>query len=103
MNLTISSVRCALQIALLGAITQNLKRVSTKFSESHIDIYFYYDKSPSEEEEEISEEVSTEVMCSFLDISTEVHRIVHPKPNKHPQEKDKIPVFARYEPSPPEL
>lgn len=103
MNLSVSSVRCALQIALLGAITPNVRFISAKFLENHIDIYFFYDKQPSEEEKELSEVVSTEVMCSFQDIpTTNVHRIELAEPQMIPQEEGKISVYARFEKTPQE-
>lgn len=104
MNLSISSVRCALQVALLGAVTPNIRRICAKFLENHIDIYFFYDKQPSEEEEELSEVISTEVMCSFQDMPlTIVHRIVLPEPQMLPKEEDEISVYSRYELPPPDL
>jgi hypothetical protein len=101
-QLTIPSVLCALQRGLLGTMTPNVREVQVSFTENSIDIFFYYDNPPTEEEEELSEEASTEVFCSFIDIATHVHRIVLPYPRRLPQDKDKIPVYYRWEKPPKE-
>lgn len=103
MELSILTVRAALQGGLLCAITPNIRLVTTSFTDHSIDIYFYYDQPPSEEEEELSEVVSTEVMCNFREMpSTQVHRFVLPYPKILPKDKDKISVYYRYELTPPE-
>ena len=97
-----ASVCCALQVALLGAITPNIRSVRFKFTETHIDIFYFYDHPPSEDEEEMSEVVSTEVMCSFLNITVDVHRFVVPEPQRIPNKNEMIGVYSRYEKPPPE-
>lgn len=102
MNISIASARCALQVALLGSVTNNVRAVSTTISGTDFIIYFYYDKEPSDEEIDLSEIVSTEVICSFAQATAEVVRVVLPEPKKPPQDDDTIWVYFRYEESPQE-
>lgn len=97
MSLTILSLGCALQIALLGKITLNIRLVSTKFTENNINLYFYYDKQPTEKEITLSELVATKIKSDFNDISIQIHRFVLPEPIERPQDEDKINVFSRWE------
>ncbi len=85
MSITVSSIRCALQIALLGAITQNLRAINAVVKEKNIEIYFYYETPPSEEEEELSEVVETEIYSYFMDTSIATYRVVLPLSNKIPE------------------
>lgn len=85
MTITISSIRCALQVALLGAITPNLRAINTSIKENNIELYFYYETSPSEEEEELSEIVVTELYADFIDISIAVHRVILSLSKKIPE------------------
>lgn len=104
MSLSILKVCAVLQRGLLDTITPNIRLITTSLTESSIDIFFYYDKPPSEEEVELSEEISTEVMCAFQEMpSIHMHRIVLPEPKKLPQDEDKIPVYARFEKPPPKM
>lgn len=94
----LQSIRCALQVALLGAITSNIRSIRVTFSDAFINIYIYYDKSPSEEEEELSEIVSSEVMAYYANVMVEVHRNVIPEPQQIPEiSKDEIWVYSRWE------
>ena len=85
MSITLSSIRCALQIALLGAVTQNLRAINAVVKEKNIEIYFYYETHPSEEEEELSEIVETEIYSYFMDTSIATYRVVLPISNKIPE------------------
>ena len=76
MTITISAIRCALQVALLGSITPNLRAINVNLKENTIELYFYYENPPSEEEEELSEIVVTELYSDFIDVSIEIHRLV---------------------------
>ena len=79
MSITISSIRCSLQVALLGAVTHNLRAVNICVKDDQlIEIYFYYEFPPSEEEEEISEVIASEVLSDYIDVLTQVHRCVIP-------------------------
>lgn len=85
MNVTESSIRCSLQIALLGAITPNLRAINASFEKNDIRLYFYYENSPSEEEEELSEIVVTELYADFIDISITIDRIILTLSRKIPE------------------
>lgn len=95
MELTISSIRCVLQVALLGAVTPNLRAVIVETEKDEMTLYFYYDEKFSEEEEENAEVVATEVMTDFLDHVVNLKHIVLPYPEKLPEIG--IRVFQRYE------
>lgn len=88
MNLTHSDIRCCLQVALLGAITANLRAVCVEVNKASLSIFFYYASLLSPDEEELSEIVVTEVYSDFLNIpelSVEIKRIVLPLPNPIPK------------------
>lgn len=76
MIITISAIRCALQVALLGSVTSNLRAINADLKEKAVELYFYYETSPSEEEEELSEIIVTELYADFINVSIEIHRIV---------------------------
>lgn len=84
MTITISAIRCALQVALLGTVTPNLRAINADLKEKTLELYFYYEICPSEEEEELSEIVVTELYADFIDISIEIHRVVLPVSTKIP-------------------
>lgn len=95
MSVTVSAIRCSLQVALLGAITNNLRAVDVEFSEKKITIFFYYALPFSTEEIDISEIVSTEVMNDFLDVDVISERLIFPINQIIPQKG--IRVFHRSE------
>lgn len=95
MSISVSSIRCSLQVALLGAVTNNLRALNVIVSEKLITLAFYYESHPSEEEEEISEVIASEVSSDFIDASIEVNRIVLDGKNKIPEIG--IRVFHRSE------
>lgn len=97
MTISIASARCVLQVALLGSVTSNLRAVSATFIESDFMIYFYYHEEPSEQEIDLSEIVSTEVISDFINITAEVERIVIPEPERIPLKENGIWVYYRYE------
>lgn len=84
--MTVSSIRCALQAALLGAITSNLRAVTVTILNNELILYFYYENQPTDEEVEISEIVASEIMSDFINISIEVKRIVSSTSEKIPGE-----------------
>lgn len=96
MNLTTSSVRCSLQVALLGAVTPNLRAVIVEFSSKLMTVFFYYQSQPSEDEIENSEIVVAEVSSDFVDVSVNAQRIILPLPNKIPETG--IRIFHQSEP-----
>ncbi len=95
MTITISSLRCGLQVALLGNITSNLRAINASVNENNIKLFFYYETSPSEEDEELSEVVVSELYADFINSSIEIERIVLPISNKIPEQE--IKVFHRKE------
>lgn len=82
----VSSIRCTLQVALLGAITSNLRAVTVTNLNNELILYFYYENHPADEEVEISEIVASEIMSDFINISIEVKRIVSSTSEKIPSE-----------------
>jgi hypothetical protein len=94
-NITISSIRCVLQVALLGAVTPNLRAVNANFDENNIELFFYYENPPSEDEEELSSVIETEVYSDFIDISIVTERIVLPASEKIPEKQ--LMIFLRKE------
>jgi hypothetical protein len=97
MSITVASARCILQIALLGSVTNNLRAVFTVININNYNIYFYYHEEPSEKEIDLSEIVSTEVICQYDDVSAEIIRSVIPEPEKIPLKENGIWVYHRYE------
>ena len=95
MNITVSSIRCSLQVALLGAVTPNLRAVSVTTFQNEVTLYFYYEHQPCDEEIEISEVVASEVVSDFIEVSIIVKRIVLQMP-KNITEKG-ILVFHKRE------
>lgn len=58
-------IRLSIQRALLDKVTPNLRQISYAFENDLIKLYFFYDSIPSEEEKELSEDVSAEVIADF--------------------------------------
>lgn len=50
---------------LWGTITPNVRKVSVEFVENTIIVHFYYEKKPTEQEIELSEDAVTEVIADF--------------------------------------
>lgn len=95
MSLSTASVRCALQVALLGSITSNLRAINVLFNTDTIKIIFYFFNSPSEEDEEETEIVISEVLSSFPNISVKGKRVVLPSSSPIPEEG--LRIFHRKE------
>lgn len=94
---SISSIRIASQNALLGAVTNNLRSVSISFIKNKFTLYFYYDRAPSEKEEDLSKQVIEKTIACFEKITGEIKRFVIPEPEKIPLQNDVISVYWRYE------
>jgi hypothetical protein len=94
-NITISNIRCALQISLLGAVTPNLRAVNASFDENNIELFFYYENPPSEDEEELSSVIETEMYSYFTESSIVTERIVLPASEKIPEKQ--LMIFLRKE------
>lgn len=95
MSLTSSSVRCALQVALLGNISLNLRAVNVQFNDHSIRIDFYYNQEVSEEDIEESEIVISEVLSSYVNIAVTASRTVLELPKPIPDQG--LRVFHRKE------
>lgn len=96
MELNIANIRGVSQVALLGAITPNLRVVEIQLKEKKIEIKFYYHQNFSELEDDQAEIVSSELISSFTDCNLEVIKQVYSYPQKiSPQG---IVVYHRYEP-----
>lgn len=95
MNPTISGIRCSLQVALLGAVTPNLRAVSILYENESMIIFFYYEFPPSEDEIEISEIVGSEVIADFV-IPVDVKQITLGATEKIPE--NGLRIFHRHEP-----
>ena len=61
----IASLRLSAMRALWGVVTPNLREVSIQEKDNVISLYFYYDKEPSENEVDLSEDAATEVIANF--------------------------------------
>ncbi len=95
MNINDFSIRCSLQVALLGHITNSLRAINVNRAEKDLKIYFYYDASPSEEEIEISEVIASEIMSDFFNLTIQIVREILPSELAIPQFG--LRVFQRYE------
>lgn len=94
MNPTTGGIRSSLQVALLGAVTPNLRAVAVLYENEMITILFYYEFPPSEDEIEISEIVGSEVIADFV-IPVNVKQIILPSKEKIPETG--LRVFHRHE------
>lgn len=88
------NIRAASQIALLGAITKNLRAVNIVHDGKKILIKFYYEKISSEEEE-IPEIFATEMNTYFENYDISVDSITLPISKSIPEEG--IRIFCRKE------
>jgi hypothetical protein len=84
-NITFSSISCALQVALLGAITPNLRAIDVSFDNNNIELFFYYENPPSEEEVELTGIVENKVHADFIETSIVTERIVLPMSERIPE------------------
>ncbi|MCE5318497.1 MAG: hypothetical protein LLG04_14190 [Parachlamydia sp.] len=77
-----------MQVALLGAITNNLRAVNVENDGANINVIFYYATPPSEDEEELSEIIVSEMYADYGNIPNifiEARRVVLPLPNRIPE------------------
>lgn len=95
MKINDAEIRCSLQVASLGNITNSLRAMNVKLLENVLEVYFYYDKPPSEEEIELSEIIASEVISDFVNLS--VHVIREVLPHNQPVPERGLRVFHRYE------
>lgn len=101
MEITHSKIFLSILRGMLGCITPNIRYITVKYGNEYIFLYFYYQNQPSKEEEELAEEIASEVVSDFPDIaliSFEVNKIVLPYPHKAPD--GEFIVYHKYEPTP---
>lgn len=60
-----ADILCSVQGALLGRVTPNLRAVTIDTKNDEAILYFYYDKSPSEDEQELSSLADTDFIADF--------------------------------------
>ncbi len=88
------NIRAASQIALLGAVTSNLRAVNIIQNDKMILVNFYY-QTIEIGEEEIPEVFSTEMFAYFEDYEISANAIILPLPQPIPEEG--IRIFYRRE------
>lgn len=96
----ITSIRCALQIGLLGAVTKNLRRVRTLKNDKLLNIYFYFDQEISAIEYDLSAIVADKVIAYFENnVEVKVHLSIIPLPQViSPLGENEISIFSRWIP-----
>ncbi len=78
----VAGLRLSVMKALWGVVTPNLREVSVEEKDSVITLYFYYDREPSENEIDLSEDAATEVIADFPEpflISCKREIVNHPE------------------------
>lgn len=65
--MNVPGLRLSAMRALWGIVTPNLRKVSVQESSNVISLYFYYDREPSEQERDLSEDAATDVIVDFPD------------------------------------
>jgi hypothetical protein len=91
-------VLVSLQRALLGYVTPDLRAVEVIIEdEQNFNVFFYYNRELSKDEEELSSLAETKFMMDFPSPDYHVKGILKilPFPNKIP--KIGFPVYKRYE------
>ncbi len=85
------------QRALLEKVTPNLRSVCLVTKNDYITLVFYYDKAPSEEEEELASIADTEFIADFPspEYKTRFDKKVIPYPEKIPDFG--FCIYHRYE------
>ncbi len=94
----ILSVLGSVQRALLGRVTPNLRAVHINIDNEQIILSFYYDKSPSEEEIELSSLADTDFISDFPgpEFKTDCKVLVVPYPQMLPGAQ--FYAYQRFEP-----
>lgn len=94
MNKDLNSLRSVSQVALLGAVTPNLRAVNVIQDGRKILVNFYYE-TLANDEEEIPEVFATEMFSYFEDYDVSAHAIILPLSKNIPEEG--IRIFGRKE------
>jgi len=98
MNISITDVRCGLQIALLGCVTSNLRAVTVSMLSKEILLNFYYENKPTVDEVDLSQVVSTEFLSSLrVLVFVGEQQIVLPQSESVPVKDEDLLVYHRYE------
>lgn len=98
MNILITDVRCVSQGALLGAVTSNLRALAVTVLPNDLTLNFFYENEPTDEEVELSQVASTEVLSGFrIFISVREQQILLPQPEPIPLKNEDLLVYYRYE------
>jgi hypothetical protein len=86
-EMTISSIRCSVQVALLGHVVNNLRAVAVEHHDNYAKLLFYYDNTPSEEELELASLVDTEFLSDFClpEFQTDFEVFTVPFPERIPR------------------
>ena len=93
------SVLLTMQVALLGAVGPDVRKILCRWNASEIRVRAVFDGPIHEDDAEAMNEVETEMMASFPghDISVVCER--HDAPLEIPRRDDEQAVFARLEAS----
>lgn len=96
MSIETSRLLLSTMRGLWGIVTPNLRKVSIELVNNVINVNFYYDKEPSENERELAEETATEVIADFTEpylIACNIETIPFPKKI---EQRGHL-VYSRYE------
>ena len=74
-----ANILLAMQTALLGMITKNIRAISCDWNENEIFINFIYNKEPSGEDKSICSEIEAEVISHFPEHKISVKLIAIPE------------------------
>lgn len=96
-DINIYTVYEASRTVLIGHVTTNLRAASVSFIDNFINLYFYYDKSPSNEEVRLSEVVMQNILSCFEEAKGGIERFVIPEPEKISLRNDGFWLYWRYE------
>lgn len=97
MSINFASLRSVSQVALLGAVTHNLRGIVIECKNKNIKIFFYYNHAPTDNEVELAEIVATEIIADFTEYTIATEKITFPFPKKIPPREEGIFVYHRYE------
>lgn len=88
-------IRCVLSVSLIDAVTQNLRALYALFLNDEILLKFFYEDSPTEEEIDLSEVISSEAIADLPGWCVKSQREVIARMKPIP--KEGMPIYKRYE------
>jgi Bacterial toxin 50 len=94
--INIAFIRSSIQVALLGCIIPKLRAVSIELKINEINLFFYYDDLPLEDEEELANLAHTEFISDFPFLTKSDFQMIH-LPRNNPIPKQAMLVYLRYE------